>query len=74
MIVIVAEWGSFTDKEGGLVGFCVSCVNGSDKMRAEFGNLCDKEGGLMVVCALQLDRHSVCKPLHVMLELTVLVG
>ena len=37
-IAILAEWGSFTDKEGGLVGFCVSGVNGSDKMRAESGN------------------------------------
>ena len=30
------------------MGFCVSGVNGSDKVRAESGNLCDKEGGLVV--------------------------
>ena len=28
------------------MGFCVSGVNGSDKVRAESGNVCDKEGGL----------------------------
>ena len=56
------------------MGFCVSGVNGSDKMHAESGNLCDKGGGLVVVCASQLDRHNVCKLLYVMFELTVLIG
>ena len=36
-------------------------MNGSDKNGAESGNLCDKGGGLVVVCALQLNRHNVCK-------------